>query len=842
MNALSSISTHVQKRACEGSPVIQERQRAAWIRAVDRMRRASLWFQGVTWGLVALALLLSQVTFAQGAPPIRWTSDLGAWVPTLAFSPDASLLAAASSYTDSNGQHGLLQLWDVATGAKLIALPTSAGTGVNGVAFSPDGKTLAASGYTHTANGDHGVLELWDVATKTLIGTLNTNDTGIYSVVFSPDGKTLAAGGSGATNLWDVASRTLVKSLHGNGIGYLAFSPDGKKLALECSIWDVASSRQLYSLPSQAGWQWAVAFSTDGSTLATTGNWVDGAIHNHSVVEAWSVSTGTLIKALDPGDLIAYSAAYAPDGLTLFAGNDHAVMVFDAKTNQLIHQYDQETGGGVSTIAFSRSGTPFAYANGNGTVVVADNPYARAVASLSLSKSSVTAGDKVTATVTLSSAAPAGGAVVTLASANSSAAAVPASVTVSAGATRATFTATTSGVATTTPVVLTATYNGTSTTATLTVHPILVTGLSLSPTSVIAGQTSTGTVTLNHVALTGGAVVSLSSASAAASVPATVKVAAGNTTISFTVKTSSQASSGSVKLTAALNGSSANATLTVQPVITKLTISPSTVIAGAVSQGTATISGPAPAGGASVKLTADAASASVPSTVVVPAGSTSVQFNVKTSLVTTSTAVKVTGSYNGATTSGSITIKPITVTRLSLSPTTVLAGQASVGTVTLSAAALSGGTVVSLSSSGATVPATLTIAGGQTTGTFQITTSPQNVSSTAKITATLNGSNVSATLTVKPTGPVSLTINPASVKGGNASQGTVTFSGAVSGGTLTLKSGSGIVQVPASVTIPANSTSIVFNMSTSKVTAARTVTLTASFNSTSVSATITVNP
>jgi uncharacterized protein (TIGR03437 family) len=89
---------------------------------------------------------------------------------------------------------------------------------------------------------------------------------------------------------------------------------------------------------------------------------------------------------------------------------------------------------------------------------------------LTLSQSSVTAGASVTGTVTLSAAAPAGGASVTLQS-TSTAAQVPASVTVAAGQTSATFTITTQAVSAAQNVTITASYAGVSKTATLTVNP-----------------------------------------------------------------------------------------------------------------------------------------------------------------------------------------------------------------------------------------------------------------------------------------------------------------------------------------------------------------------------------
>src|SRR5204862_244727 len=75
-----------------------------------------------------------------------------------------------------------------------------------------------------------------------------------------------------------------------------------------------------------------------------------------------------------------------------------------------------------------------------------------------------------TGTVTLSAAAPSGGAAVSL-SDNSTATTVPASVTVPAGATSATFTVTTTSVTASTSATTSAVFGGVTRTAVLTVNP-----------------------------------------------------------------------------------------------------------------------------------------------------------------------------------------------------------------------------------------------------------------------------------------------------------------------------------------------------------------------------------
>jgi hypothetical protein len=168
---------------------------------------------------------------------------------------------------------------------------------------------------------------------------------------------------------------------------------------------------------------------------------------------------------------------------------------------------------------------------------------APALASISANPAAVTGGSGATGTVTLSAAAPAGGASVALSS-PSSAVQLPASVTVAQGATTATFAIATTAVATTTATSISATYAGVTKAAAFTVSapaapvaPVL-SGLAIAPASVTGGANATGTVTLDRAAPTGGTSVTLASnAASIASVPASVVIPAGATAATFVVRT-----------------------------------------------------------------------------------------------------------------------------------------------------------------------------------------------------------------------------------------------------------------------------------------------------------------
>jgi hypothetical protein len=201
---------------------------------------------------------------------------------------------------------------------------------------------------------------------------------------------------------------------------------------------------------------------------------------------------------------------------------------------------------------------------------LSSTPASVTLSSLSLNPTTVTGGNSSTGTVTLSAAAPAGGAQVALSSSNTAAAQVPSSVTVAAGATSATFTVSISAVAASTTVSISGTYSGATRSASLTVTPApppppTLSALTLSPTSVIGGvQSSTGTVTLSGPAPAGGAQVALSSSNtAAAQVPSSVMVAAGATSATFTIGTSVVLISTSATISASYNGTVRTAGLTV---------------------------------------------------------------------------------------------------------------------------------------------------------------------------------------------------------------------------------------------------------------------------------------
>src|SRR5262249_789134 len=117
---------------------------------------------------------------------------------------------------------------------------------------------------------------------------------------------------------------------HSGAVQVVAFSPDGSRLASggndrTVRVWDAATGQELRALRGHGGVVWMLGFSPDGTRLATSG---DGG------VKVWNVTTGALnVKGHTDS---VHSVAFSPDGTRLVSGShrDGTVTVWDAATGQ----------------------------------------------------------------------------------------------------------------------------------------------------------------------------------------------------------------------------------------------------------------------------------------------------------------------------------------------------------------------------------------------------------------------------------------------------------------------------------------------------------------------------
>ncbi len=324
---------------------------------------------------------------------------------------------------------------------------------------------------------------------------------------------------------------------------------------------------------------------------------------------------------------------------------------------------------------------------------------------LTIEPTAVESGSPASGKVTLGAPAPDGGAVVALSSTDPALATPPASVTIPAGATSATFPIATQFDPRTVDLAITATYRGAFRTAPLRLLPDLrptLVGLIMDPFTVVGRMSARAVISFSRVVPPAGVEVSLTSSRPdVVEVPASVFAQPGRLLDFFSVQTRAVTVFTEVTITATYRGASRTAKLRVlpapRPSVTSLALSPNAVVGGDSLTATVTLSGPAPAGGRGVGLgKADpGAVLSMPAQVVVPAGTTTARFTIRTRVVTTRTRILV-WAAGGEVARAELELLPggtppgPSLTGLALSPAEVAGGGSGAGAVTLSEPAPTG--------------------------------------------------------------------------------------------------------------------------------------------------------
>ncbi len=172
--------------------------------------------------------------------------------------------------------------------------------------------------------------------------------------------------------------------------------------------------------------------------------------------------------------------------------------------------------------------------------------------------------------------------------------------------------------------------------------------VSMSPNAQVGGPTSTGTITLVQPAPAGGLTVKLSSNSSYITVPSSVTLREGATSVKFNATTVPVTSIVNATITATVGNVVRTTPLTLDPAILHaISVGTGSSSSDATSglQGTILFDGPAPDGGAQVTLVSSNPSlVTVPTTVEVPSGSDTATFNLSTATVTSPQVVTITAT------------------------------------------------------------------------------------------------------------------------------------------------------------------------------------------------------
>lgn len=306
------------------------------------------------------------------------------------YSPDGSLIAMS-------GERGL-QLRDGVTGQLLLNLPErSDGLRSDSVAISPDGRLLAAG---FGGRKDVSFIELWDIerrerlaelpGTTAISGFTTTEFTGfVGTLAFSADGKHLVAGfgshgllgwgdrGKFPLLVYDVGARRVVRQLdgHGNTCVSVAFSTDGSRLASAshdgtARIWDTATWKELHVLfnpdtATELGKRrvYDVAFSPDGKLLAMA------SAEGHVII--WDANTGEHQQTLQGHANEVWSVAFSPNGLTLASGSiDNTVRLWNVATWRDLVRLEPKIQFDPRSLSFSPDGNRLLGSGFSGNTVI----------------------------------------------------------------------------------------------------------------------------------------------------------------------------------------------------------------------------------------------------------------------------------------------------------------------------------------------------------------------------------------------------------------------------------------------------------------------------------------
>jgi len=470
----------------------------------------------------------------------------------------------------------------------------------------------------------------------------------------------------------------------------------------------------------------------------------------------------------------------------------------------------------------------------------------KAAAWATLDQAEVYSGYAATGTVHLSTPAGAGGVTVGLSSDNANVH-VPASAIVPEGASDVTFPVTTDPMfGANVPVKVQTSYNDTATVAAkLTLKGVPVT-VAFSRPSIVGGSTTNinASVTLAF-SVASDTTFDLSSTNPAVlSAPATVTVLAGHT--SATVPLTHNAVNGpaqSVTITASKSGGSSSGALQVDPFRATLTLESVTITAGETTYAFVTLNTAtrnaitATTGGSDSKVT-------MPSTVKINAGSRTGFFPITTNPSATaySYPVKVTVNGNESTTYLKVQALPsvasVTVGSSILGNTKVLA------TVKLNKAAGVGGQVINLSATaGITVPASITVAEGLNSATFDVTAPNVDESTPGQITASGPVNQIVKNVTITPLLLSGMLIGAETVNSGGSFTVMVMLRATPSVDTeVAITSNNPLVTVPATVTVLAGTSQVTFTAHAGTTTRSKTVKITATKSGKLISKTIVVNP
>ena len=299
-------------------------------------------------------------------------------------------------------------------------------SGIRNLVVSPADATIFTA-------GTDGTIRHWDSTTGRELGVIARFDSAADTMAVSPDGKTLLVGGylgGRRFALWSIAERREIRSLPRieprNPVRHVAFSPDGKTVASEWRIWDVATGQVLVTFrdrdeeKNRSANFFPIFYSPDGTQIITTedegvriwdirsgkeARWaVRAKIHHDQValspdgrylatgglvahlrgsdpdppIHLWELASGQEVATLEGHKESTRGLAFSPDGRLLAScsggyrsSNDQTVRIWDVATGRELRRFQGHLGA-VNAVAFTPDGRSVVSGSDDATVLVWD--------------------------------------------------------------------------------------------------------------------------------------------------------------------------------------------------------------------------------------------------------------------------------------------------------------------------------------------------------------------------------------------------------------------------------------------------------------------------------------
>ena len=264
-------------------------------------------------------------------------------VSAVTFSPDSTLLAAASNSTIN-----VYQTND-ATVVKNFTIPNTSQP-VRFLAFSWDGKSLAAFSDT---------LRVWQMNGNTPVEAKTsgfiTGYRGAFNFTSDSSGVMLAQL-DGTMRIYKMPDGALQSGLSLPNLGSkgMALSPDRSMVAAisgnKAYVWKTSDGQQVAEMDGQRAMNGGLAFSPDSKYLAAPG--LD------KTIVVWRMSDQSILGTVACPE-VAWNVAFSPDGSLLAAITNGVISIFQLSDGKLRYQVN-----GYS-LAFTADGKTMAVAFGN---------------------------------------------------------------------------------------------------------------------------------------------------------------------------------------------------------------------------------------------------------------------------------------------------------------------------------------------------------------------------------------------------------------------------------------------------------------------------------------------